>query len=120
MFGNDYYRLILFLTSTRVKYILMYILNIQKYMLQTLKILKNEAIINIKELQKSPSQYLKGITRILKGKKTIGFFLDVEIFENLIEDLEAMNSPKYLDSIKRARDSKDLTSLSEVNDMYGV
>ena len=108
------------LTVVINKYILKYILINLKNMLQTLKMLKNEEIVNIKELQKSPSRYLKGITRILKGKKTIGFFLDVHIFSDLIEDLEAVNSSNYIKSIEEARKSKNLTPLSEVNKRYGI
>lgn len=89
-------------------------------MLQTLKALQNEGVVNIKELQKSPSRYLQGLTRILRGKKTLGYFLSEDTFDNLIEDMEAISSPKYLRSIMRARASKKLTSLSQVEKKYGV
>ncbi len=89
-------------------------------MLQTLKTIRNEEVINIKELQKSPSRYLQGLTRILRGKKTLGYFLDEDIFSNLVEDMEAISSPNYLESILKTRKSKKLTSLSKVEKMYGV
>lgn len=89
-------------------------------MLQTLKTIKNERVVNIKELQKSPSRHLKNITRILRGNQTLGYFLDEEAFDNLIEDLEAMSSPSYLDSIKKARASKKQYSIREVEKRYGL
>jgi len=89
-------------------------------MLQTLKVLKREKVTNIKELQKSPSRHLQGITRILRGKKTLGYFLNEEIFSNLIEDMEAMSSPNFIKSITRARKSKKHTPLSSLIKKYGV
>jgi len=89
-------------------------------MLQTLKTLKTEEVVNIKELQKSPSRYLQGLTRILRGKKTLGYFLDEDTFSDLVEDMEAMSSPNYLKSILRARKSKKFTSLDKVKKMYGI
>ena len=57
--------------------------------MKTLQAIKNERAVNIKELQKSPSRYLRSMTHILRGNKILGCFLDVEAFENLVEDLEA-------------------------------
>lgn len=89
-------------------------------MLQTLKLLQNEGVVNIKELQKSPSRYLKGLTRILRGKETLGYFITGAVFDDLIEDMEAMSSPNYLKSIMKARQSKKLTSLFDVAKKYGI
>ena len=89
-------------------------------MLQTLKLLKHESIVNIKELQKSPSRHLRGITRVLRGKTTLGYFFAENIFSDLIEDMEAMSSPNYLKSIMKARRSKKLTTLSQVKKKYGI
>lgn len=89
-------------------------------MLRTLKQLKNEGMVNIKELQKSPSRHLQGITRILRGKATLGYFFAEDIFNDLIEDMEAMSSPNYLKSIMKARQSKKLMSLSQVEKKYGI
>ncbi|MBI4426944.1 MAG: hypothetical protein HY569_00445 [Candidatus Magasanikbacteria bacterium] len=89
-------------------------------MLQTLKLLKNEGLVNIKELQKSPSRHLQGVTRILRGKTTLGYFFAEDIFSDLIEDMEAISSPKYLKSVMRARQSKKLTPLSQIEKRYGI
>lgn len=89
-------------------------------MLQSLKLLKNEKMVNIKELQKSPSRHLQGITRILRGKTTLGYFFAEKIFNDLVEDMEAMSSPNYLKSVMRARKNKRLTPLSQVKKRYGI
>jgi len=89
-------------------------------MLQTLKSIQNEKVVNIKELQKSPSRHLKNITRILRGNQTLGYFLDQEAFENLVEDLQAMSSRSYLTSIKSARAGKKQYTLQEVEKRYGL
>ncbi len=89
-------------------------------MLQTLKALKNERVVNIKELQKSPSKHLKGITRIMRGKKTLGHFLDAEALGDLIEDVEALNSPKFLKSIRESRARNKTYSLEYVKKRYGL
>lgn len=89
-------------------------------MLKILKLLQNEGVVNIKELQKSPSRHLQNITRILRGKETLGYFLTEDIFDDLIEDMEAMSSVDYLKSIIRSRRSKKLISLSKVAKKYGI
>lgn len=89
-------------------------------MLQTIAALKNEHVVNIKELQKSPSKHLKHITRILRGKKTLGYFLDPEALEDLIEDLEAASSPNFIKSIMKSRASKKVYTLDQVKKRYGI
>ncbi|MEK7540075.1 MAG: hypothetical protein AAB558_02400 [Patescibacteria group bacterium] len=93
------------------------------YALQQFEILNQERVVSIRELQMNPSKVLKGITRIMKNGKSIGFFLDKEALEDMLEDFEALNSPKYLASIRRAdqeiREGKTL-SLGKVMKKYGV
>ena len=89
-------------------------------MLKTLQSLQKENLVNIKELQKSPSRHLKRITRIQRGSKTLGFYLDNEIFNNLIEDFEALQNPNYIKSIFKARRQKKSYSLSDVKKRYGI
>ena len=89
-------------------------------MFQTLKAIQKERVVNIKELQKSPSRHLKGITRILRGKKTIGHFLSERAFDDLLEDLEALSSPNFLKSIRAARKSRKYVTLEELEKRYGL
>ena len=89
-------------------------------MLNTLQALKNEHVVNIKELQKSPSRHLKHMTRILRGKKTVGYFLDPEAFDDLIEDVEAATSPNFRKSIEQSRASKKTYTLEKVKKQCGL
>ena len=83
-------------------------------MLATLQALKHERIVNIKELQKSPSRSLQGLTRILKGSTTLGYFLSAQDFEDFVEDLQAVRSLSYRRRIARSRRSKKVLSLAQV------
>lgn len=89
-------------------------------MLNTLQALKHERIVNIKELQKSPSRSLQGLTRILKGSTTLGYFLSAQDFEDFVEDLQAAQSLSYRRRIARSRRSKKVLSLAQVQKRYGL
>ena len=89
-------------------------------MLKTLKSLQEERVVNIRDLQKSPSNSLKGITRILRGKNTLGYFLDPQALDDLIEDMEATKSPTYLKRIAAARKDKTRIPLTDVLKEYGI
>ena len=89
-------------------------------MLKILKALQEENVVNIKQLQKSPSRYLKGVTRIMRGSKTHGFFFDPRALEDFLEDWEAANSENFKKSIARARARKDYVSHEEMMKKYGL
>lgn len=88
-------------------------------MLQKLNLLRNESIVNIKELQKSPSKYLQGITRIMRGKQTLGYFLGAQEFAELLEDIEAAESQNFAQSIQGAKADRFVT-LGELEARYGL
>ncbi len=89
-------------------------------MLSTLQALKMEHVVNIKELQKSPSRSLRGITRVLKGSMTLGYFLSAENFENFVEDLEAAASTGYRRRIAVARREGERVTLKQLRKRYAV
>lgn len=70
--------------------------------LEQFQLLARERVVSIRELQKNPTKALQGITRVMKNGKSVGFFLDEEVFENFIEDIEALLSPNYQASIQQA------------------
>ena len=82
--------------------------------------MRHENVVNVKELQKSPSRSLRGLTRILRGSKTLGYFLDSTIFEDFVEDLEAAASPNYKKRVATARKETGGASLEDLNARYGV
>ena len=86
-------------------------------------LLADERVASIREVQKNPSRTLRGITRVMRGSKTIGFFLANEEFDELMENQEALSSKLYLRQIARARrdmKNKNLAALDVVAKEYGL
>lgn len=61
------------------------------------------------EAQKTGSFY-----RVLKNDKPLGVLVPEDVWDDLLEDLEAMSSPTYIKSIAKARTSKKWYSEEEV------
>ena len=66
-------------------------------------LLANERIASIREVQKNPSAALRGITRVTRGSKTIGFFLSSDEFADLVENQEALSSKAFVHRVAQAR-----------------
>jgi len=87
----------------------------------SLSILANEHISSIRDIQKHPSRALRGITRVMRGSKTMGFFFSNEHFEDLMESIEALSSKNYLARIAKARRSKSKgIPLAKLAAKYGL
>ena len=84
-------------------------------MLQTLKLLKH-GMVNIKELQKAPPPFARCYSHFRQNHAWLFFAED--IFSDLIEDRSNVQ-PELFKSIMKARQSKKLTSLSQVKKKYG-
>jgi len=85
--------------------------------------LAREHVASIRDVQKNPSRALCGITRVVRGSKTIGFFLANEEWDELLEDIEAFGSASLKASIARALHEKKTgktISLQAVAKQYGV
>ena len=85
--------------------------------------LVKERIASIREVQKNPSKALRGVTRVMRGSHTVGFFFDNEELDNLLEDIEASASPHFQAHMRRARremKAGKFISLEEVLKRYGV
>jgi PHD/YefM family antitoxin component YafN of YafNO toxin-antitoxin module len=92
-------------------------------MTPSLVALSREHVASIRDVQKNPSRALCGITRVVRGSKTIGFFLSNEEWEQLMEDIEASQSPTLKKSIAKARRelaAKKTVSLEVVAKQYGI
>lgn len=86
-------------------------------------LLADEKVASIRDVQKNPSQALRGITRVTRGSKTIGFFLANDDFADLVESQEALSSSTFIKRVAKAR--RDLktgkgSSLSQIAQTYGV
>lgn len=66
-------------------------------------VLANERLASIRDVQKNPSKALRGITRVMRGSKTLGFFLSEEQFGDLVESLEAATSEPFLKRMRQAK-----------------
>ncbi|OGC49889.1 hypothetical protein A2716_00825 [candidate division WWE3 bacterium RIFCSPHIGHO2_01_FULL_40_23] len=84
------------------------------------QIIKKERFTSIQEAQAGLTNILKKAQegeffyRVLRNNEPIGVLLPNNLWEDLIEDLEALSSPNYLKSIKEARKSKKFYTLEEV------
>jgi len=70
--------------------------------------LSQENVASIRDIQKNPSRALRGITRVTRGSKTLGFFLSNEDFAELVENQEAAASKGFVARVSKAR--KDLAA----------
>ena len=85
--------------------------------------LANERIASIRDVQKNPSFALRGITRVTRGSKTIGFFLSNDEFADLVENQEALSSKIFIRQVAQARRqarNRKLISLDTLAAEYGI
>ncbi len=84
-------------------------------------VLMHENTASIRDVQKSPSKALRGITRVMRGTKTIGFFFANDEAQSLFEDIEAARSTKLKTRLAHAKaNPKDGVSLKKVMAEYGL
>lgn len=92
-------------------------------MLNKLDLLTKENIVTIRDLQKNPSQALKGISRIIRNGKTVGFFFSQVDLEDLMADTEETVSPQFQKKIiagKKQTARHQGMELADVKKRYGV
>ena len=84
--------------------------------------LRRERVTPRRALRRSPSRH-RHLTRVTHDGHTSTFAISRRAYENLIEDLEALSSPRYLASIRRAdRDiaAGGVHTLAEVKRKFGI
>ena len=72
-------------------------------MFQRFELLAREGVASIRDIQKNPSKALQGITRVVRGSNTIGFFFSNDEMIELLEDLEALASQGLKSRVREAR-----------------
>ena len=72
------------------------------------QVLAEENIASIRDIQKNPSKALRGVTRVMRGGKTVGFFFSNKEIDDMLEDFEATSSPEFLVRIREAREDMRL------------
>lgn len=92
-------------------------------MTDKLNVLAQESVASIRDIQKNPSKALRGITRVMRGSKTIGFFFSNEELGDLLEDIEAFSSLSFKARVKEARremKAGKTLPLSTIAKNYGI
>lgn len=89
------------------------------------QLLEREHVASIRDVQRNPSKSLRGITRVMKGSTTIGFFFSNEELDELLEDLEASSSTLLRGRVAEARKDlkkgcKNTVPLESVAKRYGL
>ena len=89
--------------------------------IEALQVLAGENIASIRDVQKNPSRALKGVTRVMRGRKTIGFFFANAEWEELQEDMEMAGSKQLRTLAAKSRAGKARgVSLQTLAKRYGV
>jgi len=86
-------------------------------------VLAEEKTASIREIQKNPSRVLRGITRVTRGSKTVGFFLANDEFADLVENQQARLSAPYVKRVAKGRRDYKAgkgTPLTAVLKAYGL
>lgn len=58
--------------------------------------------------------------RVMRNQEPLGVLIPNNIWESLIEDLEALSSPNYLKSIEEARKDEKTYSSDDVDKILGL
>ncbi len=87
------------------------------------QLLQREHVASIRDVQKNPSRSLRGMTRVMRGSKTFGFFFSADEFDELLEDLEAASSKNLRARVRAARKGLkkgEVVSLEDLACQYDV
>lgn len=58
--------------------------------------------------------------RVMKNDQALGVLMPEKMWQSLVEDLEALSSPAYLESITKARASKKRYSAEQIKKELGI
>lgn len=90
------------------------------------QLINDEKFTNIQKAQAGLTKLFqkasrtKSFYRVLKNDKPLGVLIPNNLWENLVEDLEALSSPSYLDRIAASRKEKGGKTLEEVKKELGL
>ena len=76
------------------------------------QLIRDEKFTNIQKAQAGLTKLFEearktmSFYRVMKNDKPLGVLVPNEMWDDFVEDMEAMSSPRYLASIKKARKQK--------------
>ena len=92
--------------------------------MNTAKLLTSQEIISTKHFQSQFASAVKNAKKkgkyynVVRNSESIGVFLPKKMWESLLEDLEALNSPKYLKEIAEARAQHKKGETLEIDEVF--
>jgi PHD/YefM family antitoxin component YafN of YafNO toxin-antitoxin module len=90
------------------------------------QLLKSQKIISTKHFQSQFASVAREAAKnkkfynIVRNSESIGVFLPKRIWESLLEDIEALNSPKYLKAIAESTAQADKGELLDIDEAFDV
>lgn len=90
------------------------------------QLIRDEKFTNIQKAQAGltklfeEAQRTMSFYRVMKNDTPLGVLVPNDMWEDFVEDMEAMSSPKYLASIKKARKQKKFYTMEEVKKELGL
>ena len=90
------------------------------------QLINDEKFTNIQRAQAGLTKLFKDAAktmsfyRVMKSDKPLGVLIPQEMWENLMEDMEALSSPNYLKSIAASRRDKKSYSLEQIKKELGL
>lgn len=90
------------------------------------QLIRDEKFTNIQKAQAGLTKLFEearktmSFYRVMKNDKPLGVLVPNEMWDDFVEDMEAMSSPRYLASIKKARKQKKRYTSEEVKKMLGL
>jgi len=90
------------------------------------QLINQEKFTNIQNAQAGLTRLFRTATktdsfyRVLKNDEPLGVLIPNSLWEDIVEDMEAMSSPNYKAKIARARKQKKLISSTQVKKQLGL
>lgn len=90
------------------------------------QLIRDEKFTNIQNAQAGLTRLFKkaqstmSFYRVMKNDKPLGVLIPNTLWEDLIEDMEALSSPRYIARIAKARKQKGGKSLEQIAKELGV
>lgn len=89
--------------------------------MQTIKLPLIEELVPVREAQKNITKYFKkGIARVTKNGRSLGYIISDKMLENLIEEIESSNPAFIAEMEKIKKESKKTIPLNEVAKEFGI